>query len=248
MRNGTPSTELSQFPWTIPPDNIGRFLTERGRKIVTFPLLPYFCVNCIVQFFLFICTPKRNCPRAPLSHILFSVYCAAKTETRKRVTTTLLLRYRNKEETFSKKHHCRWVHLLEHDLVHRSNTEICGRKLMKNFTSRVNNRGPITRLEISSANWTRRKSENGELRVKVGLERRGLGEREGREQNASGNAIVWRQAFPRWPMVAALKADGAPETSSKKKDKESRNDGKEIHAAGRDRPRKGRKTFALGES
>lgn len=63
-----------------------------------------------------------------------------------------------------------------------------------------------------------------------------------------GTRIVSRQTFPRWPMVAALKADGAPETSSKKKDKESRNDGKEIHAAGRDRPRKGRKTFALGES
>lgn len=57
---------------------------------------------------------------------------------------------------------------------------------------------------------------------------RGGSEREGREQNASGNANdrLEAEAFPpRWPMVAALKADGAPETSSKKKDKECRNDG-----------------------
>lgn len=88
--------------------------------------------------------------------------------------------------------------------------------------------------------------------MKVELERRKGDSKRKREKvenkTRRGTRIVSRQTFPRWPMVAALKADGAPETSSKKKDKESRNDGKEIHAAGRDWPRKGRKTFALGES
>lgn len=84
---------------------------------------------------------------------------------------------------------------------------------------------PRSNYEIS--NSTRRKSENGEFGVKMGLEGGGGGsKREGREQNASGNANDRLEAFPpRWPMVAALKADGAPETSSKKKDKECRNDG-----------------------
>lgn len=73
--------------------------------------------------------------------------------------------------------------------------------------------------------------------MKVGLERRG--EKRERERRSRTKRVGERDRFEAdlssSSMVAALKADGAPETSSKKKDKESRNDRKEIHAAGRDR-------------
>lgn len=84
--------------------------------------------------------------------------------------------------------------------------------------------------------------------MKVGLERRG--EKRERERRSRTKRVGERDRFEAdLSSSSMVAADGAPETSSKKKDKESRNDRKEIHAAGRDRAwRKGRKTFALGES
>lgn len=209
-----------------------------------------------VYIYLF-CTIARNEIVVELFFFTF-ITLAAKTPRNEYQRQQLLLLRKELGETFSKKRIYSLLHGGGQQHSPRSSTAA---PLMKRnpplaecwsgkfYFSRKYPRSNYSKLEISSAN-SREKERKRRVSRESGTWKEGGKERERRSRT---KRVEERDRFEAdlssSSMVAALKADGAPETSSKKKDKESRNDRKEIHAAGRDRAwRKGRKTFALGES